>query len=125
MSDPGCDEELHPKLTRAVSALRSDVEVRAEWREALLREVAHRPEATVPGVIALPRHHERRWSLSPFAAIAAGLALVALGAAGTGVVMRLGQPNANDGQLARATETASTTTGAMTVTAVATSDARS
>jgi Carbohydrate-binding module 48 (Isoamylase N-terminal domain) len=66
-------DELPDDLRRYVHALRADVPVRAAWRESLLREI----------VAARPPRRARRWSVTPTAAIAAGLACMALGGGAT------------------------------------------
>lgn len=72
------DDELPPSLQDAVDALRDAPEPRAEWRSSLLDAAAsQRFEPRVAN----------RWSIRPSMAIAASLAFIALGAAGTYSVM--------------------------------------
>ena len=63
-------DELPAALRTHVRALREPPPVRAAWREALLREIV---------ATRAPRR-ARRWSVAPLAAVAAGLACIALGA---------------------------------------------
>src|SRR5688500_4958058 len=71
-----CDS---PRLDGALRALREPVPVRAEWRDALLREVAAEPA---------PRRAGRgAWTLTPLRAAAAALLCAGLGAAATYGVM--------------------------------------
>lgn len=68
------DDRLPEPLERAVSLLRDAPPVRDEWRAALLDRVA-KPADVTP--------ISRRWSVSPLVAIAAGIACVIAGSAGT------------------------------------------
>ena len=74
------DDRLPEPLERAVSLLRDAPPVRDAWRATLLARVAE--PATV-------RPMSRRWSVSPFVAIAAGIACAIAGAAGTLAVERV------------------------------------
>jgi Glycogen recognition site of AMP-activated protein kinase len=72
---PDYDEATGGSIGRVVTALRSPVPVRAEWRAGLLRGIAMLP---APG--ATDAHAVRRWSLRPVTAIAAGIACAIVGA---------------------------------------------
>ena len=78
------DNGLPPELRDATRLLRETPETNDLWRQRLLREIeaAPRPRADV----AAPRA-ERRWSMRPLTAIAAGLACVLVGAATVAAVM--------------------------------------
>ena len=63
-----------PRLDEAVRALREPVPVRAEWRDALLREVAAE---------SMPGARRGGWTITPLRAAAAALLCAGLGAAAT------------------------------------------
>lgn len=69
-------DELTPALRRAVDLLREEPEPGDLWRHRLLREVEH-PSAPAP--VVEPASSERRWSLRPWTAIAAGLLCMTIG----------------------------------------------
>lgn len=82
--------ERDEALASAVAAWRADVPVRAEWRDALLREVALAPAPRRLKALPAPRAGTRRaWLIPPWIGVAAALALVAAGVAiGFGVARR-------------------------------------
>ncbi|MEP6492206.1 MAG: isoamylase early set domain-containing protein [bacterium] len=77
MRDPRVhDDELPEPLDRAVSLIRDEPPLRAEWRAAVLAGLPTHE-------IAPPPTPRRQWSLSPFAAIAAGIVCALAGAGAT------------------------------------------
>src|SRR5687768_3042357 len=86
----GCDS---PRLDEAVRALREPVEVRAEWRDALLRELAAAPvPRRRPGAGALRALFGRRWSMTPAAAAAGALLCAGAGAGAAWWALRAPAP---------------------------------
>lgn len=82
-------------LNRAVDLMRDSVPVRAEWRDALLREVSSAPQPAVklpasfmPDVRGRTPALLRSFVVHPFAAMAACLTAMVIGAAGTLAVLR-------------------------------------
>jgi predicted carbohydrate-binding protein with CBM48 len=69
------DETLNESLERATSLLREKPAVSAEWKEALLSRL-DQPDAPVMNA-------GYRWSMRPFAAIAAGILCAIVGGAAT------------------------------------------
>jgi len=93
-------DQVPAALRAHVRALRADVPVRAAWRESLLREIA----ASRPPRRSHLSRLSRRWSVAPLAAIAAGLACVALGAGGAWWVARRPAPAVTAARGADATD---------------------
>jgi hypothetical protein len=89
MSNREHEEERDAAVARLADALRADVSIRPEWREAVLREVDAMP---APQRIAAGRRwaswRHRRWTLSPLTALAAATLCVAIGVAGTLTLLR-------------------------------------
>src|SRR4051812_18187338 len=92
------DEQLTGAPATVARLLRDDVPVRAAWRDALLDRIDRDD-------LAAPRG---RWSISPMLAVAAGLLLVVLGAAGerllgsrTTAVPAIAASAANSGSVVR------------------------
>ena len=79
------DDGLNESLERAASLLRAKPAVRPEWRDALLARVE---QGDAPAAATA----ERRWSMRPLAAIAAGIICAIVGGAATLAVM-----NSRDG----------------------------
>ena len=77
------DKTMSPLLRRAIAELREEPEPRAEWLTGVLDAAAHQRIADVEPVIV-----ERRWSLRPSVAMAAGLAFAAVGAGLTYAAMK-------------------------------------
>ncbi|HWJ23439.1 MAG TPA: isoamylase early set domain-containing protein [Gemmatimonadaceae bacterium] len=111
-----CDPMTPASLDGAVRALRADVPVRGEWRDALLREAAAlpAPRRTTPVSRRVRRLGEflraaRRpaWVLSPSAGVAAALLCAALGAGVAWGVMRRAESAAVPGDVAVASAPAS------------------
>jgi hypothetical protein len=100
------DHDLPDEVAQLAGALRAGVPVRAEWREELLRGIEATPAPGKSHLLPLGGSHAgRRLVLSPFAAAAAALICVALGAAGALTLIgtaRNGDPGA--GAPAAATE---------------------
>jgi hypothetical protein len=89
-------DELNESLERAASLLREKPPVSNEWRETLLARV-EQPEPA-------PASQERRWSVRPFVAIAAGIACAIVGGGATLAVMHQRGDSARlDSSLASAT----------------------
>ncbi|HEU6453696.1 MAG TPA: isoamylase early set domain-containing protein [Gemmatimonadaceae bacterium] len=95
MSEHELDADRAPTLAAAVEALRSEVPVRRQWREGVLREVGELPtprrsqlELIAGGEPALAKRGRRSWWRSPWtaAAVAAAILMVAV------VVVRRGSP---------------------------------
>jgi len=83
--DDQSDNELEGAAARAARVLRDDVPMRAEWRDGVLERVARNERFGGPAdrsfaTYTMPR---RGWTISPPLAIAAGIALVMLGALAT------------------------------------------
>jgi hypothetical protein len=78
------DKEL---LTRSIEEWRRPVRIRAEWRDALLNDIANH---TVPRVNGTPHRNSppRVWTLRPLTALAAAISLIVLGLAAGIVVSR-------------------------------------
>jgi hypothetical protein len=76
------DDELPRDLQRAVELLRETPDVRSEWIESVIASAAADRSATTRP--ALP---SRRWSIDPWMAVAAGIACIAIGAAGMYVAL--------------------------------------
>jgi hypothetical protein len=101
--------------------MRADVQIREEWRAGLMNALREeesrnlgRPVRLVVGEIPPA---QRRWSVRPYAAVAAGLALFTLGAA-TAAVLTRSNERQNVATPNVAARTPSSTTGG-SVTAVA------
>src|SRR6476620_3253337 len=77
------DKTLSPLIRRAIAELRDEPEPRADWLAGVLDAAAHQRMGDVEPVI-----DERRWSLRPSVAIAAGLAFAAAGAGLTYAAMK-------------------------------------
>lgn len=77
------DQDLPEDVAQFAAALREGVPVRREWRGALLRELSALP---APGRRGRGAPGGRRLVLSPLGAAAAGLACIAMGAAGAMVL---------------------------------------
>lgn len=79
-----------PSLDRAVDLMRDSVPMRAEWRDAVLREVSAAPQpepklspSFMPDVRGRTPAFLRSFVVHPFAAVAACVAAMLIGAAGT------------------------------------------
>jgi hypothetical protein len=73
------DDALSGAAARAAEVLRAEVPVRAAWRDALLARIEQDERLTA---------RRGRWTIAPPMAIAAGIALVMLGAGGAVVLGR-------------------------------------
>jgi RNA polymerase sigma-70 factor, ECF subfamily len=119
--DPEGEDVLSPIVARAASSMRADVQIRDEWRaglmNALREEESRNTERPVRLVVGEIPPAPRRWSVRPYAAVAAGLALFTLGAATAAILTR-----GNDRQGVAAPNVAARTPSSATggsVTAVA------
>jgi hypothetical protein len=90
MSNREHEEERDAAVARLADALRADVSIRPEWREAVLREVDAMPAPQRIEGARSWRH--RRWTLSPLTALAAAIVCVAIGVAGTLTLLRSPAP---------------------------------
>ena len=70
----GSDGTLSPELREAISVLREEVGPNDVWRQRLLHRLVE--QTVAPGT-------QRRWSLRPWVAIAAGVACMVVGGAAT------------------------------------------
>lgn len=95
MSEHELDADRTPTLVAAIDALRSEVPVRRQWRESVLREVGALPtprrsqlQLIADADSALAKSGRRSWWRSPWTAAAVAAAIVMM----TGFIMRRGSP---------------------------------
>jgi hypothetical protein len=95
MSEHELDAGQAPALAAAIDELRSEVPVRRQWRERVLREVEalptpHRSQLRLiaDGEPALAARGARSWWRSPWTAAAVAAAIVVM----TGLIVHLGSP---------------------------------
>lgn len=77
--DESMNESMNESVAKAARLMRTEIPVRSAWRDALLSRIESDGEVS---------RRSRRWTIPPVVAIAAGVLLVLLGAAGATLVSR-------------------------------------